>query len=451
MKILFYVEPHGLRDSFTSHKMPFDQFRAIAREINYFGDEILQDVEARVFSNHFVSTVGFDANYEDWPFILQPTLAEQEMIEDAARMWMGQGIKDWITLMTEPQSPLTQAYVDILRRIKETEFDFDVIVCWGESMPVREAAREFGAQVAFFELASMRAPFLKSLLIDPMGVNGSASIADMEIGQLREILKPLHLRLLPMLLNEEMAIGVQNTVIPNALFHPMGQAMRAFFDRPGRKALVPLQLADDANQILYSDFDTVEAFAAATVEPLLQAGFHVILKPHPHALLRGGYVMNEQRKVIEKYRKQSEILVLEENSDPNEYLPMLKAVDLVVTNNSSVGFEALMLETPVVVMGRACYAPKGGLPSLTEAIRCFVDAELDAQFKQNRRYIATYMLACAFPLQRRLGLELVKRLKIWREHPQLEEFGWVREMLEGVAWDTWGQRDFLRKAIGVAV
>ncbi|WP_432257114.1 hypothetical protein [Limimaricola sp. AA108-03] len=450
MKILFYVEPHGIRDSFTAHKMPYNRFRDIAREINFSGKPQFDEVEARVFSNHFVSTADFDANYSDWPFILQPTTDEQTMIESQARLWMGEGLNDWISLMTDPEATITKSYVSLLERIKREEYNYDVIVCWGESMPAREAARKLGAKIVFFELASMRAPFLNSVLIDPVGVNGMASVAHMDISHIKSILSPLPLRLLPLLQNEEFARGVQNTVLPNALFHPLSQNVRAFLDRPGRKAFVPLQLADDANQLLYSKYRTVEEFASAAIEPLLRAGFGVIIKPHPHAKMRGGFVMREQKKILQKYMKYSEVLVLSEDDGQEEYLPMLKAVDLVVTNNSSAGFEALMLETPVVVMGQACYAPQSGLPTISEAIRCFVDQELDQAFLENRRYIASYMLACAFPLARRLGEELVKRLQLWNQFSDPSGLEWLDSMMETCAWDTWHNKDFLRKSTAIA-
>tara|TARA_R110001632_G_scaffold161205_2_gene279634 strand:+ start:599 stop:1957 length:1359 start_codon:yes stop_codon:yes gene_type:complete len=445
MKILFYVEPHSLRDQFTSHMLPFGYFCWIAKEINTSANAAFDDVEARIFTNHFVADAKFVDNYDHWPMVIQPTLAEQNMIEDTARIWMGDGIDDWVSLMTDPGSAPVRNYVDILKRIKREVYDYDVIVLWGENAAVREVAREEGLQTAFFELASMRAPFPKSVLIDPVGVNGAASTAIMNINAMRATVSGLPVDLIPTFINEEFAKGRQNTRIPNAAFAPLSSDTRAFFEKEGLKALVPLQLADDANQLIYSDYNSVHSFAEAAIEPLLKAGFRVLLKPHPSAKQRGGYVMRQQKRCLEHYGDNENILVLSEEAGNEDYLSMLKAMDLVVTNNSSAGFEAMMMGTRVVVLGRASYAPKGAFPTLDEAIRSFSNTALQKRFDENYSTAITYMLACAFPLERSLGRELVERLKIWRKYEDINAFEWLPEMFNTVGWSTWHQKDFLKQ------
>lgn len=447
MKILFYVEPHGVRDSFTSHSLPFNYFCGIARQLYLLeSDEVHH--EARVFSNHFVSTANFNGNYDAWPLVIQPNKDEQRSIEDMARLWMGQGMNDWVALMTQPSAPITEFYVSMLKRIHKEEFAFDVIVTWGENMAVREAARGLGANVVFFELASMRAPFLQSVLIDAAGVNGAASVPAMRIEDIKGIFQPLPLSVVPLLLNEEFADGKQNTVLPNALNVHMSGKLTSLVGGSRKVALVPLQLADDANQLLYSDFTTVDAFATAAIEPLIASGFQVILKPHPHARLRGGYVMGEQWKVMEKFGRFSEVTVLSEDDNSSEYLPLLRGVDLVVTNNSSAGFEAMMLDTPVVAMGRAAYAPIAGLPDLDQAIRSFSDHELAEHFQENRAHIVTYMLGCCFPLRRRLAEQLIKRVETWLQY-DVKSRSCRERLAHSIGWDTWHQKDFMRAVTGL--
>ncbi len=447
MNILFYVEPHGLRDTFFAHQFPFSQFRKIAAEVYRNEEESVQDVEIRIFANHFVGGLSFPDFFQEWPLVLQPTKSEREAIEDSARMWKFQGMNDWVGLMRNPDSSIAQLYYAMLKRIKENEFDFDAIVCWGENAAVKSFAESHGIQQIYFELASMRAPFPSALLMDPRGVNGSASTTELSVTAVDEVVKSLSAPAIPVYLNEELSPGQQSSVIPQARYRPISTELREFLGMSGPLALVPLQLADDANQLIYSNFPDVDSFAAAAVEPLLEAGYRVILKGHPSAVQRGGYVMNVQRSCLRKYASNPRVLALDASAPATDYLPMLDAVDLVVTNNSSVGFEAMLMGRMSVVLGRACYAPDGALPSLETAIRSRFDDDLHMHWMHRSRLITTYMLACAFPLSRNLGVELVNRVRLWkgRAGQGAENPDWVRSMVESTAWSTWSNADILRR------
>ncbi|RDL47612.1 hypothetical protein BLJAPNOD_05536 [Ensifer sp. M14] len=447
MKILFYVEPHGVRDTFFAHQLPFKQFRSIVTEIYHNDNERLGSVDARIFANHFVGGLSFPDFFSEWPLILQPSKAERAAIEDAARMWKFHGMTDWVELMRNPDSEIAKLYYSILKRIKETEFDFDVIVSWGENAAVKLFAEANGIQQVYVELASMRAPFPNALLVDPLGVNGSSSTTKLNMSALTDMMCDLPSAALPVLLNEELSPGQQSAVIPQARYRTMSSDVREFVARPGPVALVPLQLADDANQLIYSRFRDVESFAQAAVEPLLEAGYRVILKGHPSAVQRGGYVMNVQRNCLRKYSGNPSVLALEAGSPASDYLPMLDAVDLVVTNNSSVGFEAMLMGRLSVVLGLACYAPADALPSLSEAISSRLDMDTRAHWLQRSRLVTTYMLACAFPLCRRLGTELVQRAEMWSgfDNNGAHNEDWLREMVGNVSWSTWSQTELTRQ------
>lgn len=449
LKILFYVEPHGVRDSFTAHSLPFDYFRRMVAELQRSDSESGDGVEARIFCNHFLGDQKLESFYSIWPFILQPTPAERDAIEDMAALWMFEGMNDWIALMRDPLSPHALQYASILRRIKTTEFDFDVIVSWGDNAAVRAIGEEFGIRTVYMELASMRPPFPRAVLMDPVGANGSASTVAWDVSVLDDVLTPLPQVLVPTFLNEELNPGQQSSAIPQARFGTVSTPLRNFIKGRRPIALVPLQIADDANQLLYSNYDSVDSFVTSTVEPLLAADFDVILKAHPHAELRGGYVMNAQRQALRRYADNPRVLLLEANAPASDYLPLLGLADLVVTNNSSVGFEAMILGRRVVVLGRACYAPVNALPPLDVAIDCLRDRDLDALWRRRSLVTVTYMLACAFPLSRRLGRELVTRADLWTRLPPVQENtkAWLSAMIEETAWTTWSQRDFLRDLI----
>ncbi len=361
-------------------------------------------------------------------------------------MWKFSGMRDWIGLMKDRNSDLAQMYYAMLKRIREEEFNFDVIVCWGENAAVKAYAEDNGIQQIYLELASMRAPFPSALLMDPQGVNGSASTTDLSVLALEEVMNALPAPMIPVCLNEELSPGKQSSVLPQERYRAISTELRDFMGRPGPLALVPLQLADDANQLIYSDFADVESFAEAAIEPLLAAGFKIILKGHPSAAQRGGYVMNTQRRCLKRYADNGQVLTLDASAAATDYLPMLDAADIVVTNNSSVGFEAMLMGRMSVVLGRACYAPDGALPSLEIAIRSLSDMDLRIHYLDRSRLVTTYMLACSFPLVRNAGAALIRRARVWgrMDGQSAGNPDWVRMMVEQFAWTNWSQVDLLR-------
>lgn len=57
---------------------------------------------------------------------------------------------------------------------------------------------------------------------------------------------------------------------------------------------------------------------------------------------------------------------LERKKDPIPNAYLISISDVVVTVNSSVGFESLYFDKPVVVLGEAVYKPKNLFPSIDE-------------------------------------------------------------------------------------
>ena len=57
VKILFYVEPHPLRDSFVSHISIYKEFCKTCFEIYKSKKEEFKNVEARIFVNHVLANI----------------------------------------------------------------------------------------------------------------------------------------------------------------------------------------------------------------------------------------------------------------------------------------------------------------------------------------------------------------------------------------------------------
>jgi hypothetical protein len=442
MNILFYVEPHALRDSFISHSQPYKIFLDICRTINLQQDmEIFQGVDVRVFSNHVLQEISFNDNLDMWPLILTPTLAEQRGIEDLATVWLPNGVNDWLELCTNENSPITRFYISILERIKNEDFDFDVIVSWGQNEAIASFARTHGIQTVYFELASMRPPFPKAYLIDPVGVNGAASSTYLKIEDIKRFVAEIPPAIIFSALNDEFHETKQNSNLFTSLF----SSCDTYFDNDKPTALIPLQLADDANLLLYSPYKSIEEFTDFAVNELTSHGWNILLKPHPHAFLRGGYVEHAQKICLKKYRNMENIEILPNESNSSEYLSLLAQVNLVVTNNSSVGFEALMCGTPCVTLGKSCYSIIGALPTLKE----FLDADASALalYKENASTVVTFMLSFMFPLERRIAEELISRIRLWeslRPSTDGDSSEWISRNIETNGWSTWHHRSTAR-------
>ena len=444
MKILFYVEPHALRDSFNSHSHPYKIFLDICRQIkSQATNEAFEDVDVRVFSNHILQELKFNDTLDMWPLILTPISTEQKKIEELATMWLPHGIKDWLELCTDSDSPITKFYIQILSRIKKDEFDFDTIVSWGQNQAIKTFSKVHNVQTIYLELSSMRPPFPRALLIDPVGVNGAASSTHLNIEHIRKHLNDVPAHIIFSALNNEFHQTKQTSNLFMSKFHP---AQLPEFGNDAPIALIPLQLADDANLLLYSDYQSIEDFTENTVDILTRHGWNVLIKPHPHAYLRGGYVEHAQQSIIKKYNGHLNVKILHDEVAGNEYISLISAVDLIVTNNSSVGFEGLLCDTPCVTMGTACYSLLDGLPSLVEFLQA--DASTKEKYKKNGALIASYMLSFMFPLERKLAFELVKRIRLWKllsAPPHGDADIWVRSNLEALGWSTWHDIDIATK------
>jgi hypothetical protein len=399
--------------------------------------DIFQGVDVRVFSNHVLQEISFNETLDVWPLILTPTSAEQKGIEDLATVWLPNGVNDWLQLCTNANSPVTQFYASILKRIKSESFDFDVIVSWGQNEAIASFAKKHNIQTVYFELASMRPPFPKAYLIDPIGVNGGASSTHLNIQDIKRYIAPIPPAINFSALNDEFHETKQSSNLFNSLF----SSCDIHFDNDKPTALLPLQLADDANLLLYSSYKSIEEFTDFAIGELTAHGWNVLLKPHPHAFLRGGYVEHAQKKCLNKYVNTKNIRILPDDSKSSEYLSLLSQVDLIVTNNSSVGFEALMCGTPCVTLGKSCYSVIGALPTLKEFLTA--DATTLALYRENAATLITFMLSFMFPLERRIAEELITRIRLWKTlSPPCDgdSSEWICRNIEVNGWSTWHHR-----------
>ena len=124
--------------------------------------------------------------------------------------------------------------------------------------------------------------------------------------------------------------------------------------------------------ILYSDFPSSLAFLESVLPPLIGAGYTCLIKPHPAASLRA--INRRDHEMAEEFvRSRDGTIWFDAATDSAQQCALVASADLVVTTNSSLGFEATLYDKVVCVEGEAAYAPEGVFPT----VRSFLDGDFD--------------------------------------------------------------------------
>jgi hypothetical protein len=204
------------------------------------------------------------------------------------------------------------------------------------------------------ELGCTRPPFLNSLVMDPFGTNGSAILPRLSVDDIRDVVdnRPMS--------RHEALFGFSNDISAPGYAMQFGALPGAMDARltNGKLAFLPLQLFDDANLARFSPYDTLTDVVLDVVPRLSDAGYMTIIKPHPASRHRKGSLYENAfaRRALLPWS--DSILWCDEDTQVAN-ARLFSLADLVVTVNSSVGFEALYYDKPVVVLGDAVYKPRG--------------------------------------------------------------------------------------------
>lgn len=354
MRILIYVEPHPIRGTRTHFVDVAARFIPLLRRRD------LADV--RMFVNQATAAL-IGPKLDDISRASLITMSDEE--ERALRRfdgpWSRPAIETWRDLLAG--GPTADIYCAMLERVARL-FPFNAIVHWGENGAVARFAAERSIARVAMELGCTRKPFCETVVMDPFGTNGSAVVPKLDADDLCAIVDS----------NDMPASEALLAFSENLDTLPYEQRFsRASFELPTRRgatrgpvAFFPLQLYDDANLLLFSPYSSLGEAAADIVPRLVAAGYTVIVKPHPAARHRPNGMLENTiaRERLERWSEK--VIWLDDAQAANARI--IEISDLVVTVNSSVGFEALYFDKPVVVMGSAIYKPQGVFPDLSEAI-----------------------------------------------------------------------------------
>lgn len=354
MRILLYVEPQPIRDTLV-------HFDDVARRfVPLLSGTSGHDI--RMFANAATFATLKTELQPHGQKLVPTTKREEEYLNDCLRQpWATDGLPAWLELMAG-KGEAAERQLQMLRRIWNV-FPFEIIVHWGENGAVTRFLDERPVTRVAMELGCTRPPFLDSLVMDPFGTNGSAILPRLGMEDIREVVDNR-----PMSRHEALFGFSKDISTPGYAmqFGALPGAMNAHLTNR-KLAFLPLQLFDDANLARFSPYDTLTDVVLDVVPRLSNAGYLTIIKPHPASRHRKGSIYENAfaRKALLAWS--DSILWCDEDTQVAN-ARLFSLADLVVTVNSSVGFEALYYDKLVVVLGDAVYKPRGMFPSLEDVL-----------------------------------------------------------------------------------
>lgn len=282
--------------------------------------------------------------------------------------WNEQAIARWKDLM-RGRGRIAELYSEILAWLYKT-YRFENFVYWGSNGTIRAFARDMGLRSNAMELGPTRYPFLETRYCDFAGVNGDAHTTALDL----DAFDPVDTEAL---LAEGGVAYKSGAGVERRHFPLLSKASRLIYRGARPMALLVLQLDDDSNCLIHSAFSGMEEVVKTVVPKLVAAGWTVFVKPHPAAAREKcqgrdrlcNFLAHEacRRFLAANYAPEEAFWL--DDVGPDGYLSLLDKMDAVLTVNSSVGLEALLLGKPVVCLGNAPYDIGGRLPTLDDLCR----------------------------------------------------------------------------------
>ena len=377
----------------------------IIRQNPYMFDKIV---------NEFYETIVGSGNSKDWndisPYMLiskyqivgnsdflitLPPAVEKELMSFLIP-WGENSVSLWCDLM-RGEGKIAELYSDILQWLA-TRHGIECFVYWGTNHTIRKFCKSAGLRSIAMELGPTRSPFLPTRYCDFAGVNGDAHVRNVDISAF----EPMNLTAW----RQSGGVCFANGSREDSIFNPLTtRYAERIYHRKKPCACLVLQLDDDSNCLIHSRYSGLLEMVQEVVPKLLDAGWLVLVKPHPGA--GRNLVMNRDgaRWMNVVAHEKCHEYINQLNSDsacwlddvpPAEYPSLLSKMDAVITVNSSVGFEAMLMERPVVALGRAPYNIQDKLPTLDQLLENRIDYDAYTDFcRRTGNLMLNYYLGSA--------------------------------------------------------
>ena len=377
--ILIYVEPHPIRKTHFSF-MEVARFFAhiVSRSQSEFTVKMIVNKKTR---ESLVSEFPDTANHTlEMPSRFQTFIDNQPITS-----WEDNDIAQWMEMLNG--NGYADIYVDLLTEIDAT-FPIDIIVYWGANGAVKKFCQQRNIPSIAMELGCSRPPHLNAIVFDPVGVNGDSVHNKLTIHDIRKIVDDANLQAGPLLLSPQ---KTSNNPKEEALLTEINNRKK----QCDGTVLTCLQLHDDLNLIRYAKYHSMLEFLQEIVPTLDKKNQLIIVKEHPLAHERiGGKAISEE---ISHYLAGFKNTVFIPCTQKVCNLKLITLSDIIITINSSLGYEAALHKKIVIVMGEACYKPIGLFPTFNDYFinDHFSHAEYVNNIAHLERYFSNLVLHAA--------------------------------------------------------
>lgn len=347
--ILVYIEPHPIRNY-------FEEFHDVGLIMNKAMLNISKkyDFDFRYFANNQISDRYALNNPDICIRSIRMDISEAEKIKSFDQQWNDDALKVWLDLV-EGAGEVTEFYFKIIERIYSF-YQFDAILVWSENGAVRKFGAQNSIPIIFSELGPTRPPFHKTIYFDTLGTNGSASVVDAPLGVIQNVIdfpRETWVSMQSKSHVNENEIGLIDAPLTwTTEFSETGELLFPYI-------FIPLQLKDDLNTQLHSKYKSPLDFLHQVVPQVLKKGFNVVIKGHPAAVARSYNLIAESEALAYAETLGDKVRVIPRNIKPLQSIYVVSQAAAVLTINSSVGFEAILLGKPVLLAGAACFDING--------------------------------------------------------------------------------------------
>lgn len=407
-KVLFYVEPHPIRNLFTEFITPAEIFIDAALHDNFSG------IEWRMFSNDFLlnlitekhlmrfqdvlSTekdlevrVIDEEDEEEVEFKLNTVLRgfKENLIypeeEDSVKIhsFLSEWNENQIILRNDLVAgigEITEYYEQLLEKIYQ-DYKFTHVVLWSENGAVRNFCENFNIQPIHMELGPTRRPFQDTILIDTSGTNGNASFCKEDISNKKfcvasslwasDLFNDDYASVHEMFLTPAGPISAVNAHGSLSLLTgtELEDDIRAEINRQAEfvdnYVVICLQLADDLNTLNHSHYSDPKHFLSEIIPKLIGLGYKVLIKRHPGARGRIFNLIKENEAIDFAIKISKNVYVLNAETSQRDFILLTKNAIAVISINSSVSCESWIVGVPGLITGKAAYDIKDKLQKLT--------------------------------------------------------------------------------------
>jgi hypothetical protein len=338
--VLVYIEPYPVRIHFLEFLV----------EGILLCDTVSQITpDWTVFSNSFV--LEELAKQRDFNgHIVPPSAGEDLFIRQSLTEWDEAAIDAWCGLI-QGTGAICDFYTSVLSRIGKSH-TFDTIVVCAENGAVQRFANDHDAKVVCCKSLSTREPFPPVVAVDVPGNDGRPSLCDYTFDSL-DIAESVD--------TETCLDYLRNDYTKDILEYKFSAAADAIPLAAQRYVVVALQLCDDIDFRTGSGFKSPKAFLENVIPSLIDRGYHIVLLRTLNADEVPFNLLQEMLAVEYAKSFADKVTVLQPGFSKETYVQLLSYADAVVSANSMVCYEALLLGTPAALFGTAYFDIGGGL------------------------------------------------------------------------------------------